>query len=78
MAEFDIENAQAFQNEVIERVREMERTLDREVIAYYQDDKVDNAEDARENLKGLHKYLKDAYASLDRLLDEIEKRPEYN
>ncbi|OGE83792.1 MAG: hypothetical protein A2846_00075 [Candidatus Doudnabacteria bacterium RIFCSPHIGHO2_01_FULL_49_9] len=77
MAEFDTESTQAFQSRIIERVREMERVLDREVIVYYQADQVDDAADARENLRGLHKYLKDAYQSLDRMLDEIEKRPEF-
>ena len=77
MAEFDKESTQAFQSRIIERVREMERVLDREVIVYYQADQVDDAADARENLRGLHKYLKDAYQSLDRMLDEIEKRPEF-
>lgn len=77
MAEFDTDNVQAFQSRIIERVKEMERVLDREVVAYYQADRVDSAEDARENLRGLHKYLKDAYVSLARLLDEIERRPEY-
>lgn len=78
MADFDIENSQAFQREIVERVREIQRMLDREVIAYYQADRVDDGADARENLRGLHRYLKKAYQDLDRILDEIERRPEFN
>ncbi len=78
MAEFDPSGVQEFQSQIIERVRELERMLDRDVIAYYQADRVDSAEDARENLQGLHRYLKTAYQSFDRMLDEIERRPEYN
>ena len=77
MAEFDAENAQAFQSRIVERVREMERMLDRDVVAYYRADRVDSEADARENLRGLHRYLKQAYQEIDRMLDEIEKRPEY-
>ena len=74
MAEFDQENAQAFQNRVIERVREMERMLDSEVIAYYREDRLDDEEDARENLRGIHNYLKRAHRELDQLLTEVEHR----
>jgi len=70
----DLEGAQAFQNKVIERIREMERMLDSEVIAYYKADRVDDETDARENLRGIHNYLKRAYRDLDQLLTEIERR----
>lgn len=74
MAEFDLQSAQEFQSRVIERVRQMERMLDAEVIAYYREDRVDSEQDARENLRGLHNYLKRAYKDLDRILTDIEYR----
>ncbi|OGE79413.1 MAG: hypothetical protein A2751_05255 [Candidatus Doudnabacteria bacterium RIFCSPHIGHO2_01_FULL_46_14] len=77
MPEFDRHAAQAFQNRIIERVREMERMLDNEVIGYYTEDRVDNEADARENLRGLHNYLKRAYQDLDRLMTDIENRADY-
>ena len=78
MTEFDLRSAQEFQDHVITRVREIEQVLDREVIAYYQADRVDDEQDAGENLRGLHNYLKRIYRDLDVLLTEIEKRPEYH
>lgn len=74
MPDFNLSDAQAFQNRVIERVREMQRMLDREVVGYYRADQVDNEQDARENLRGLHNYLKRVYKDLDQLLTEIERR----
>ncbi len=77
MADFNLAEAQAFQSRVIERVREIERMLDSEVIAYYRADRVDNEADARENFRGLHDYLRRAYRDFDQLLTEVEQRPEY-
>ena len=77
MAEFDLGSAQGFQNQIVERVREMERMLDKEVIGYYTQDRVDSQEDASENLRGLHTYLKRAYTDLDRLMTDIERNQYY-
>jgi hypothetical protein len=72
MAEFNRDEAQRFQDSILLRVREMERVLDREVLEYYRNDRVDNSEDFYENLRGLHNYLKRAYDTLDRLMNDIE------
>lgn len=74
MAEFNLSDAQSFQNRIIERVRETERMLDNEVIAYYKADQVDSEENMYENLRGMHNYLKRAYADLGQLLTDIEYR----
>ena len=74
MADFNREDAQRFQDSILARVRETERMLDREVLEYYRNDKVENAEDFYENLRGLHNYLKRAYSDLDRLMNDIEWR----
>ncbi|MEK7554389.1 MAG: hypothetical protein AAB518_00160 [Patescibacteria group bacterium] len=77
MANQNLEEADRFQREVLERVQEIQRMLDREAIGYYRNDRVDDRQDAYENLRGLHTYLKRAYQELDRLLTDIERRPEY-
>lgn len=77
MTDESISKSQTFQTYVIERVREIQRMLDREVVEYYRADRVDDEADATENLRGLHNYLKRAYKSLDALLTEIENRPEF-
>jgi len=74
MAYFNQEETQRFQDSVLERVREMERMLDTQVLEYYRNDRVDSYDDYKENLQGLHNYLKRAYQTLDRLLNEIESR----
>lgn len=74
MAEFNREAAQSFQDGIIIRVRDMERMLDREVLQYYKSDQVDNYADYKENLQGMHNYLKRAYAEIDKLLTDIEWR----
>jgi len=78
MSDFNVQEAQAFQRGILERVRAMQRDLDRDVLAYYQADPVDDLADAQENFRGLHRYLKSAYRTLDRILDDIEKRPEFH
>lgn len=77
MAEFNLEEAQAFQNRIIDRVRETQRMLDRDVIEYYRQDRVESSQDMYENLHGLHNYLKRSYDELGRLMTEIENRAEY-
>jgi hypothetical protein len=77
MPEYNLQEGQAFQRSILERVRVMERTLDREVLAYYQADPVDSFQDAQENFRGLHRYLKGAYKTLDGILDDLERRPEF-
>lgn len=77
MPDYNLSEGQAFQRSILERVREMERTLDREVLAYYQADPVDSFQDAQENFRGLHRYLRSAYKTLDSILDDIERRPEF-
>lgn len=74
MAEFNREEAQRFQDQIINRVRELERMLDTEVVQYYRADAVDDETDYYENLRGLKNYLREAYQRLDRLLTEIEQR----
>ncbi len=74
MSDFSLSEAQQFQDRTIERVREIERNLDRDVITYYVNDKVDDESDARENLDGLRRYLRAAYQQIDVLLTDIERR----
>ncbi len=74
MAEFNLDDARQFQSSILERVRGMERVLDREVLEYYRADGVHDEEDFYENLRGLHTYLKRAYDALDKMLDDIEYR----
>lgn len=76
MAEFHREEAQQFQSGILNRVREMELMLDKEVLQYYREDRVDSAEDYYENLRGLRNYLRDAYQRLDRMLTDIDRRLE--
>lgn len=54
----------------------MELMLDKEVLQYYREDRVDSAEDYYENLRGLRNYLRDAYQRLDRMLTDIDRRLE--
>jgi len=74
MADFNKDEAQKFQSEIIERVQETERMLDRDVIEYYTSDRVDSEEDYYENLRGLHKFLKEGYFRIGQLLSDIERR----
>jgi len=74
MADFNLEEAQQFQSRIIDGVRETERGLDRDVLQYYTNDRVDSETDYYENLKGLHNYLKIAYHRLGDLMTEIEGR----
>lgn len=74
MADFNLEEAQRFQGEILTRVRDMEQMLDREVLQYYRADQVDSEDDYYENLRGLRNFLKDAYSRLDRMLTDIERR----
>jgi uncharacterized protein YbaP (TraB family) len=74
MATFNREDAQRFQDDVLSRVRDMERMLDTEVNTYYRNDPVDDENDYYENLRGLDNYLRDAYKRLDRILTDIENR----
>ena len=74
MADFNRESAQEFQTGIVNRVRDMERMLDTEVVQYYTADQVDNEADYYENLRGLRNYLRDAYQRLDTILTDIDSR----
>ena len=74
MAEFNKEEAQRFQDHILDRIRELERMIDRDVTGYYRSDRVDDENDCYENLRGLHKYLRDAYHRLGEILNDIERR----
>lgn len=74
MADFNLEEAQKFQTRMIESVKDIERGLDRDVLKYYTDDRVDNEADYYENLRGLHDFMRVAYRRLGDLLTEIERR----
>ena len=74
MADFNKEEAQQFQSSVVARVRDMQRMLDTEVVQYYNNDRVDNEADYYENLRGLSRFLRDAYQRMDRVLTDIDNR----
>lgn len=76
MAEYDQEEAQKFQDDIVRRVRETERMLDTEVIQYYTNDRVDGESDYYENLRGLRNYLRDAYRRFDQMMIDIDRRLE--
>ena len=78
MSDFSIQNAQQYQDSLVQRAKDMRAELEREVINYYTDDRVDNEADAKENLRGIHRFLKDIYKRLDKILYEIEGKVDVN
>ncbi len=74
MPDFNLEEAKRYQNELVEKARLIRDELQKEVIDYYYADQVDDEQDAADNLRGLHKYFKDLYRKLDRILSDIESR----
>ena len=77
MDNFNAQDAQNFQDRTIQRVREMERMLDEQVVNYYQGSRLEITEHAYKNFHGIHDYLKKAYRDLDQILTDIERRAEY-
>jgi hypothetical protein len=73
MAYFDPEQAKIKQNATLERVQKIYKTLQAEVVDYYWDRAPQSQEEAFENERGIHSYLKTAYADLDALLTEEDR-----
>jgi hypothetical protein len=72
MADFDLEQAKIKQNATLDRVQKIYASLQSEVVDYYWDRAPQSQEEALENERGIHSYLKTAYADLDALLTEEE------
>ena len=73
MADFNIEESKKYQNQLIDQLRTIRNEMDRDVINYYFTDGAHGENEARENLQGIHRYLKDVYQKIDRMLTDIER-----
>ena len=74
MADFNREEAQQYQNERVARITEIYRTLGREVIDYYNNDRVDDEADARENLLGMRKWVRMVRDDLGQVAQRLDER----
>ena len=73
MADFNSEEARAKQNDTLDRVSKIYKSLQADVVDYYWDRAPQSADEAIENEKGIYKYLKFAYDDIDRILSEEDR-----
>ena len=72
MAEYNQQEAQRYQDDLVQRSLQSYRTLGREVVDYYTTDRVDDEADARENLRGMRKWLRYVCDDLNKIVDSID------
>lgn len=73
MAEdFDKEAAYAHQDKILNRVRDVRNSINQNVIDYYASANIDSEEKFKENMQGIHRYLRDAYNWIGQILNDVE------
>lgn len=72
MAQYNQQEAQRYQDELVRRSLDSYRTLGREIIDYYTTDRVDDEADARENLRGMRKWLRYVRDDLNKIIDSLD------
>ena len=72
MAEYNQQEAQRYQDDLVQRALQSYRTLGREVVDYYTTDRVDDEADARENLRGIRKWLRYVRDDLNKIIDSLD------
>ncbi|MDD5068746.1 MAG: hypothetical protein PHS53_01800 [Candidatus Pacebacteria bacterium] len=73
MADFNLDESRKYQNQVIDQLRVIRDEMDRDVINYYYTDGAQDEGEAQSNLRGIHRYLKDVYQKIDRMLTDLER-----
>lgn len=73
MPEFNKQEANERRDGLLNRVRRVRDTLEKEVINYYSDDYVESEEEESKQRRDIRKYLKFAYDDLDGILDDLDR-----
>lgn len=73
MSDFNLENAKSRQNNVLERVEKIYKSLRDDVVDYYWEKAPQDEEEAIEYEREIRKYIKFAFDDLNKILYEEDK-----